>query len=107
MENKTDYYQPAGYALVFHADLIKGTSLAKRINEYSFFGYNSNEALHLSITEKQTVMECLSKIDKELRQTVDKHSKRLIASNIELLLNYCERFYDRQFITRENVNKGI
>ncbi len=109
MEIETDgqVYQPKGYALVFHPDLIHGTSLSKSINDYNYFGYNSNEALHLSERERQIVMDCFSKIEYELQQNIDKHSKKLIASNIELFLNYCERFYDRQFITRDNVNKGI
>ncbi|UIR54834.1 helix-turn-helix domain-containing protein [Sphingobacterium sp. SRCM116780] len=107
VENKVDVYQPMGHGLVFHPDLIKGTSLAKSINEYSFFNYKTNEALHLSERERKIVFDCFSKIEYELSQSVDKHSKKLIASNIELFLNYCERFYDRQFITRENANKGI
>jgi AraC-like DNA-binding protein len=107
VENKIDYYQPVGHALVFHPDLIKGTPLAKTLQEYSFFSYNTNEALHLSEKERKIVLDCFSKIEYEISQLVDKHSKKLIASNIELFLNYCERFYDRQFITRENVNKGI
>lgn len=107
VENKVDYYQPMGHALVFHPDLIKGTSLAKSLNEYNFFSYNTNEALHLSEKERKIVFDCFFKIKNELTQSVDKHSKKLIASNIELFLNYCERFYDRQFITRESVNTGI
>lgn len=107
VENKVDVYQPMGHGLVFHPDLIKGTALAKSISEYGFFSYQNNEALHLSLKEQQLVLECFAKIQSELEQSVDKHSKKLIASNIELFLNYCERFYDRQFITRENVNKGI
>ncbi|MFV8376713.1 helix-turn-helix domain-containing protein [Flavobacterium sp. LB1P71] len=109
MEVETDgkVYQPKGHALVFHPDLIHGTSLFKNINDYNFFSYNANEALHLSERERQIVLDSFSKIQLELQLGVDKHSKKLIASNIELFLNYCERFYDRQFITRENVNKGI
>lgn len=107
IENDGKVYQPKGYALVFHPDLIHGTSLAKSINDYSFFNYNSNEALHLSERERQIVLDCFSKIEFELNGSIDKHSKKLITSNIELFLNYCERFYDRQFITRDNVNKGI
>lgn len=109
MEVETDgkVYQPKGYALVFHPDLIHGTSLFKSINDYNFFSYNVNEALHLSERERQIVLDSFSKIHLELQHGVDKHSKKLIASNIELFLNYCDRFYDRQFITRENVNKGI
>jgi AraC-like DNA-binding protein len=106
VENKVDFYQPKGYGLVFHPDLIKGTPLAKSISEYSFFSYNTKEALHLSDRERKIVFDCFSMIEHELSQSVDKHSKKLIASNIELFLNYCERFYDRQFITREHVNKG-
>lgn len=100
-------YQPKGYALVFHPDLIHGTPLGKHIQDYGFFGYQSNEALHLSERERQIVMDCLLKIKFELEQSVDKHSKKLIVSNIELFLNYCVRFYDRQFITRDKVHKGI
>ena len=107
IENMKTVYQPMGHALVFHPDLIHGTSLAKSINDYNFFNYKSNEALHLSERERQLVLDCFSKIEIELQQSIDKHSKKLIASNIELFLNYCDRFYDRQFITRENVNKGI
>jgi len=107
VENKVDYYQPLGHGLVFHPDLIKGTPLANILDAYSFFGYHTNEALHLAEQERKIVFDCFSKIEYELRQSVDKHSKKLIASNIELFLNYCERFYDRQFITREHVNKGV
>lgn len=107
VETDGQVYQPKGHALVFHPDLIRGTSLGKIIHEYNFFSYNANEALHLSERERQIVLDCFSKIEFELQQNIDKHSKKLIASNIELFLNYCDRFYDRQFITRDNVNKGI
>ena len=109
MEIETDgkVYQPKGHALVFHADLLKGTSLAQNINTYNFFSYNTNEALHLSERERQIVLDLFSKINYELQQSVDKHSKKLIVSYIDLFLNYCERFYDRQFITRDTINKGV
>jgi len=107
IETDGQVYQPKGYALVFHPDLIRGTSLGRIIHDYNFFSYNANEALHLSERERQIVLDCFSKIEFELQQNIDKHSKKLIASNIELFLNYCDRFYDRQFITRDNVNKGI
>src|SRR6201996_3484026 len=100
-------YQPKGFALVFHPDLIHGTTLGRHIQEYTFFGYQSNEALHLSERERKIVLDCFSKIEYELEHSIDKHSKKLIVSNIELFLNYCIRFYDRQFITREFPNKGI
>jgi AraC-like DNA-binding protein len=99
--------KPSGYALVFHPDLIAGTQLGKNIKDYSFFSYEVNEALHLSKKERSTIVDCLEKIAFEIEQNIDKHSKTLIVTNIELFLNYCRRFYDRQFITRSNVNKDI
>jgi AraC-type DNA-binding domain-containing proteins len=107
VDNPGEAYQPKGYALVFHADLIHGTPLGKHIQDYSFFGYQSNEALHLSEREKRIVLDCFSKIEYELEHAIDKHSKKLLVDNIELLLNYCTRFYDRQFITRDKVHQGI
>lgn len=100
-------FDPKGWAMLFHPDLIKGTALGKHIQDYSFFSYASNEALHLSEKERQIVLDCFSKIQYEMEQSIDKHSKTLIASNIELFLNYCTRFYDRQFITRDNEHKGV
>lgn len=100
-------YQPKGYALVFHPDLLHGTPLGRRMEEFSFFGYQSNEALHLSDRERQIVLDSLSKIQYELEQSIDKHTKRLIVSNIELFLDYCGRFYDRQFITRDVPHRGV
>ena len=102
-----EYFQPQGWVLVFDPDLIHGTALGRNINEYSFFSYESYEALHLSEQERQVILDCLNKIDFKLRHAIDKHSKTLIVTNIELLLNYCVRFHDRQFITRSNVNKDI
>lgn len=102
-----EIYQPKGFALAFHPDLIHGASLGKRIQEYSFFEYQSNEALHLSERERNIVLDCFSKISYELESGVDKHSKRLIAANIELFLDYSVRFYDRQFITRNHVLQGV
>jgi AraC-like DNA-binding protein len=107
MNSNGETYQPKGYALVFHRDLIHGTALGRHIQDYTFFGYQSNEALHLSERERKIVLDCFSKIEYELEHAIDNHSKRLIVSNIELFLNYCVRFYDRQFITRDNVHKGI
>ncbi|MEZ4884003.1 MAG: helix-turn-helix transcriptional regulator [Chitinophagales bacterium] len=107
IENTGANYQPMGFGLVFHPDLILGTDLSKNIEAYRFFSYKTNEALHISDDERQLVLDCFSKIEFELKQPIDKHSKKLIVSNIELFLNYCERFYDRQFISRENSNKGL
>ena len=99
--------QPSGWALVFHPDFIRGTTLGRTIKEYGFFSYGVNEALHISTRERQIVLECFTKIKEELERGIDKHSKILIINNIELFLNYCVRFFDRQFITRENINKDI
>ena len=107
VENSGETYQPKGHALIFHPDLVHGTALGRHMQDYTFFGYQSNEALHLSEREKRIVLDCFSKIEYELEQGVDKHSKRLITSNIELFLNYCVRFYDRQFITRDTIHQGI
>jgi len=107
MNSNGETYQPKGYALVFHPDLIHGTSLGRHIQDYTFFGYQFHEALHLSERERKIVLDCFSKIEYELEHAIDKHSKKLIISNLELFLNYCTRFYERQFITRENAHKGI
>ena len=99
--------RPLAQGLLFHPDLIRGTSLGKEIKQYSFFSYASNEALHLSDEEKQTYLDCLFKIKAELQRPIDKHSRRLIVRNIELLLDYCMRFYERQFTTRTTANKDV
>ena len=100
-------YVPSGYALLFHPDLLRGTHLGSVIDTYQFFSYEVDEALHLSRKERHIVHDCFDKIQYELEQGIDKHSKNLIVSNIELFLKYCNRFYDRQFITRENENEGL
>ncbi len=100
-------FQPHGWALCFDPELIRGTSLGRNIKEYTFFSYEVNEALHLSEKERELFMDCLQNIGHELNHDIDRLSKRLIANNIELLLNYCLRFYERQFITRQNVNRSI
>ncbi len=98
--------QRKGWVLLFHPDIIHGSSLGRAIHDYSFFSYEVNEALHISERERKIVAECFSKIAYEIEQRIDKHSKKLILSNIQLFLDYCTRFYDRQFFTRENLNKG-
>ncbi|MCD0489941.1 helix-turn-helix domain-containing protein [Pedobacter sp. MC2016-14] len=103
----TEDFTPQGFALIFHPDLIRGTSLGQRVKDYSFFSYDVHEALHLNENELEVVLECFKKINFELQQTIDKHSRHLIVSNIELLLSYCVRFYDRQFITRDQINSDV
>jgi AraC-like DNA-binding protein len=106
-EPEGEIHQPYGKALIFHSDLIKGTNVGKHIHEYTFFSYASYEALHLSNKEREKILVCFDNIENEIIQNIDRHSKKLILSNLELLLNYCTRFYDRQFITRENIGQGI
>ena len=106
-EDKSEKRQGKGKALVFHPDLIHGTSLGRNIKDYSFFLYEVNEALHLSTRERAIIEDCLEKISYELEHAIDVHSKTLIVSYLELFLNYCKRFYERQFITRSNVNIDV
>lgn len=94
-------------ALVFHPDVLNRTSLGKQMSRYEFFDYTSTEALHLSAQEVEIFRGVLAMIEQELHRAIDKHTRELIVSNIELLLNYCLRFYDRQFITREEINHSV
>lgn len=98
---------PRWTALVFHPDFIKRTNLGRNIGRYEFFSYNSTEALHLSTQEIEVFRSVLDMVDQELHHAIDKHSRELMVSNIELLLNYCLRFYDRQFVTREEINHSV
>lgn len=107
IEEDGEDYQPEGYVLLFHPDLIRGTPLGQKIKDFTFFSYDIHEALHLSEHERQIVLDCLRKIEFELKHAIDKHSKSLIVSNIELFLGYCVRFYDRQFNTRDHAHKGL
>ncbi|SMG45253.1 Helix-turn-helix domain-containing protein [Marivirga sericea] len=93
-----------GWGLFFHPDLLRGTSLADKMDGYTFFDYDVTEALHLSDKEKKILFDCVQSIESELQENIDAHSQTLIVSNIELLLNYCDRYYSRQFITRKNTN---
>ncbi|WP_114821586.1 helix-turn-helix domain-containing protein [Chryseobacterium sp. KLBC 52] len=96
-----------GWGLFFHPDLLRGTSLGMKMKDYTFFSYETSEALHLSDKEKEILYDCIQKIETELQENIDHHSQTLIVSNIELLLNYCQRYYGRQFITRKNSNRDI
>lgn len=107
VEPNPDVPNPKWTALIFHPDLLNRTSLGRNISRYEFFDYTSNEALHLSCGEIEIFRDVLDMIQQELHRSIDKHSKELIVSNIELLLNYCLRFYDRQFVTREEINHTV
>lgn len=107
VEPNPDVVYPKWTALLFHPDLLNRTQLGRNISRYEFFDYTSNEALHLSTEEIAIFRDVLSMIQQELSHSIDKHTRELIVSNIELLLNYCLRFYDRQFITREEINHTV
>jgi AraC-like DNA-binding protein len=96
-----------GWTLFIHPDLIRKTGLAERMSSYSFFSYAINEGLHLSDEEKVKINSIVNDIEKEYSQNMDRHSLTLIVSNIELLLNHCVRFYDRQFYTRSLHQKDV
>jgi len=96
-----------GWGLFFHPDLIRATSLNDKMKDYNFFSYEMSEALHLSEQEKQTLYDCILKIDSELQINIDTHSQTIIVATIELLLSYCTRFYGRQFITRKTSNNTV
>ena len=98
---------PKGIVLMFHPDLLYGTPLARRMKDYSFFSYSSNEALHMSERERVIILNCFHEIQEELEHAIDKHTKQIVASNIETLLNHCVRFYERQFVTREVANSTV
>ena len=96
----------SGYLLIFHPDFLLQHSLANSIGSYGFFSYAVNEALHLSAEEEDDLIAILNKIDKECSH-IDKHTQEIILTQIELLLNYSNRFYERQFITRRNNNSAL
>lgn len=107
VENYLPGIKPKGKVLIFHPDFLRGTALNNILTDYTFFSYSSNEALHLSKKECEMVLNMYETIETELQQNLDKHSKTLAISHLQLLLNYATRFYDRQFITREHINKGV
>jgi len=99
--------RPSGYLLLIHPDFLLSYPLAKKIRQYGFFSYSANEALYLSDQEKNTIMSIFSIIDEELKSRIDDFSHDVLISQLELLLNYCNRFYKRQFITRKAVSHDL
>ena len=93
--------------LIFHPDLIFGTSLAEKMSKYTFFSYAQSEALHMSDKEQNILVDLLHRIQEEMEYPIDRHSRDLLCAYIELFLDYCLRFYDRQFLTRSKVNSDI
>ena len=98
---------PEAIGLMFHPDLLYGTILAQRIKQFTFFSYTSNEALHLSSDECGIIQNYMEHIERELNHPIDNFSRQLFVSNIEVLLNYCMRFYERQFASREKLNNDV
>lgn len=99
--------QRKGWAILFDAELLRGTSLAQKIRQYTFFSYEVSEALHMQDSERETIVECLKHIRKELSEPEDEYNRTILVAYIEVLLNYCMRFYGRQFATRKTVSKDI
>lgn len=104
-DDNGESFRMQGYALLFHPDLLRNTPLGRNMKDYTFFSYDASESLHMSERERHIITNCLQEIQSELERGVDRHTKSIVTANIEVLLNHCMRFYDRQFITRENVNK--
>lgn len=102
VENKVE-----GWAIYIHPDFLNATSRGRKLSENSFFGYDTNECLHISDAERDVLEDCLRNIGKEIGNNLDKHSHNLILTNLELLLSYCSRFYDRQFLTRIKTGNDI
>lgn len=102
-----DELSPDVVGVLFHPDLIYGTTLGEKINQFGFFHYSQREALHLSESEREMFNDCMNRIRKEVEHPIDSHSADLISVNIQLLLEYLNRFYDRQFITRHKINTGV
>ena len=107
MKENSKNFPSKGWILAFHPDLICGTPLGLHIHNYTFFSYLPEEALHISLREKQIILEFMDKINQELERCIDRHSKKIVSKYIELLLDYCVRFYERQFITREEINNDV
>ncbi|CAL2102866.1 HTH araC/xylS-type domain-containing protein [Tenacibaculum sp. 190130A14a] len=105
IEEKKVAEDAKGWTIIFHPDLIRKSELGRNINSYSFFDYEVHEALHLSEDEKATLTDLVKKIELEINQNIDKHSQKLIISTLELILDYCNRYYDRQFYVRTNLHQ--
>jgi len=103
-EDDKDY---AGYTLLIHPDFLRNHPLGKNIKKYGFFSYSANEGLHLSEKEREIIVSIFGNIERELNNTIDDFSQDVMISHIEVLLNYSNRFYKRQFITRKAVNNGL
>ena len=99
--------QPRWTVLAFHPDFLARTQLGRKMSSYGYFSYSNNEALHLSKDEVELLMDVLSLIEREMRHSIDRHTRSIIISHIEVFLDYCLRFYERQFYTREIINSTV
>lgn len=107
VEMEEDEFAPDVIGLMFHPDLLYGTPLASRMDSYNYFDYSQKEALHISEDERKIFMECLDRIKAETEHPVDRHTAEIVASHIQVLLDYLSRFYERQFTTRHKANSDI
>lgn len=107
IKERAEIFHSKGWLLTFHPEFITGTSLGMNIGNYTFFNYQKSEALHLSFREQKNICRCMEDIEKELLWSIDIYSKALISKYIEIFLDYCTRFYTRQFTTRSEINKKI
>lgn len=107
MDPDAEASENKGWGLFFHPDLVRISSLGNRMQEFSFFSYEVAEALHLSEKERQALYDCIRKIGAELEENIDLHSQAIMVATIELLLQYCQRFYGRQFITRKSSDHAV
>lgn len=99
--------QPRWTVLAFHPDFLARTALGSKMSSYGYFSYNSNEALHLSKEEVDLLNAVLSLIEREMKHSIDRHSRSIIISQLEVFLDYCLRFYERQFYSREIINSTV
>lgn len=109
LKNEEGEFQtdPDGWSIIFHPDLIRPFELTRLIGKYTFFSYDVIEALHVSETERLSLQQLVDKINVEINQNIDQHTQRLLVSTLGLILDYCTRFFDRQFYTRTHVNKDV
>lgn len=96
-----------GFVLVVHPDFLHGYELASSIKEYGYFSYTTNEALHLSEKEEKTIFDIIANVEQEIDINMDSFTQDLLVSNLDLLLKYCDRYYNRQFLTRKRVNSDL
>jgi len=107
MTSDADFIVEEGWMLLIHPDMLHGSNLGRQIHNYTFFNYEVNEALHLSEDEHLLIKSSIANIKMECQAGVDKLTQSILVSSIELILHYCERFYQRQFLTRSKVNTDI